>query len=984
MSLLGLALLAFTPSASAETIPQADYSLKLPAYDLKLRDYNFPSGLRIIFQEEHSQPIVAITTVIDHGSGSDPDAEKGIAHLVEHMNFRAKHEGLPKNMDYIKQVGGNFNASTSVDWTNYMTIAPKDSMVDLLKLEGLRLTDTLEGVTEDDVNTEREVVRNELRQRYENAIGDALSSINKQLFPVGHPYHIPTIGTHEGIDHSDLAAVKAFTAKYYVPANATIVVAGDFSLDDTGDIINKAFGDMPQLLVDPEHPDAELTLTEAKSRIKPERPPVPPPVDKGPVRVEGLVDTETVVVGWTMPAGFHEDQMSMQLAVNLVQSAMISQMYRDWNPVTDDPIEGVGCYLDPNKEASMALCFMEPTGGMSPEKTIEEIGDSLYTVWEPIDTASMQGIMIKRWQDWTMSNSKAQQMAGVLRTVDEVSALYGRATALAHHAHYTGSPTYFRDTFNEIPLADLEQAKTLAKTYLTRDRMVSVIVEPLSEEEKARRHAAVATGAEEHAYHGTQAATAFETIVDPSKLTPEALKKVVVVPDRTKIRELELENGLQVVIMPYGEAPLVHAGLFVYGGDDISTPWGLDAFSEWVTYRGDRIEATESLGQVAGAYYEQAMSNGRHLVAEGASGNLDAMLRRLRQESSQFGWRPADKAAAIRSGRNAMKSSGKSQEAWSERLLWERLAPGHPLGQWKDQAFYQGEESWSMEQVKPYMLAKYAPDNATLVVVGDLDPDAAEASIRSMFGGWARAAGAGGELPELLGPFAAQPDRQVLILDKPEANQFEINVACQAAPVGPEGVAALELMGDVMSEEAWRTLREREGLTYGAYAYTRAVAGGANSVHGWTLVQADAVGFSVDAFLKIFEQTARGEVDEAMLASAKWSRARKYVLGHQSGSQMLDRLQSVRAQGQGYDFFDQYPGHLAAVSAQDFPALLAPCIGHEVVTVIGPAVFAEQELPKYGIAYEVVDWEALADQQLTPKELKKAQKARAKQSADEG
>ena len=104
-------------SAPAEAeVPKADYRLKLDQYSIQLQSYPFPSGLHVIFQEEHSQPVVAVTSVIDSGSENDQPGMEGIAHVVEHLAFRAQHGDLPKNMDLIKQLGGSFNASTWTDW----------------------------------------------------------------------------------------------------------------------------------------------------------------------------------------------------------------------------------------------------------------------------------------------------------------------------------------------------------------------------------------------------------------------------------------------------------------------------------------------------------------------------------------------------------------------------------------------------------------------------------------------------------------------------------------------------------------------------------------------------------------------------------------------------------------------------------------------------------------------------------------------------
>ena len=225
---LGLSVL---PSAQAESLPRPNMNLELDDYQIDLRDFNFPSGLRILFQEDHTQPIISITAVIDRGSADDPEGREGIAHLVEHLWFRSLHGDLPKVWNVLHELGANLNASTASDWTNYMTVAPKDALVPLLRLEALRIAEPVLGVTAENVATEREIVRNELRMRYENTDGSALWYLRPKLYPEGHPYHNLGIGTHDSLNNITLEDVQEFCVENYTPENTTIVVVGDFEID---------------------------------------------------------------------------------------------------------------------------------------------------------------------------------------------------------------------------------------------------------------------------------------------------------------------------------------------------------------------------------------------------------------------------------------------------------------------------------------------------------------------------------------------------------------------------------------------------------------------------------------------------------------------------------------------------------------------------------------------------------------------------------
>ena len=135
-------------------------------YELTTGVYTFPSGFRVMFQSDNTLPVVASTMIIDHGSSDDPQGMEGMAHLYEHLWFRTEQGDLPKTWDLLNhELGCSINAYTQYDHTGYMTVCPADHLDKLVALEGLRLSDPMEGVPEDTIPTEIEVVRNEIRMR---------------------------------------------------------------------------------------------------------------------------------------------------------------------------------------------------------------------------------------------------------------------------------------------------------------------------------------------------------------------------------------------------------------------------------------------------------------------------------------------------------------------------------------------------------------------------------------------------------------------------------------------------------------------------------------------------------------------------------------------------------------------------------------------------------------------------------------------------
>lgn len=994
--------LALGPTPARAAVPPASYQLKLGNYDVQIRDFNFPSGLRIMFQSEHSQPVVAITLVFDRGSEHDQPGYEGIAHVVEHLAFRAEHAGLPKNWDLIAQLGGNINASTSNDWTNYMTVAPVDAMVPLLRLEALRMKDGVANVTQEVVRLESEIARNELRMRYENAaIGAAWDLAAEGLYPPDHPYRRSTIGNHESLSRIDLPHVQEFVRENYKPQYATIVVVGDFQPEQAWPAVLQAFETELELLMAPDDAKAYLALkTPAEKNafieawvprlqaymqqvgqtgVKPRvdcanRAPAPPRQTGETRRTKGMVDVETVVLAWSLPGGYCNEDMLYNVAANNLANQIYYTLNSDWNfSESDGALEGIGCFPSPDRYHTTMYCFIEPkaAGGNKGEALIKKAADALYLQW---DRSLNANPVYKAFFEWSFNSAKTSQMTDTLLSVDLVASLGGRATQTAMYTHFTGDPAYFSSNMNMINKVDFAQVQALAQKYLTRERMTSIIVEPMDKEERDRREAAAKAakgqGETAAAYHATKAEDRFRLLFSRESLTPEAIERVTVTPDVDAVQRFDLPNGLKVAILPYGEAPIVRVGLEVRGNNQTSDPVGLNNLAENLYSSGLGLAPDENPLRVA----SRVGASNNVIFAEGPAGNLDALLHQVRHNLEGYDWLSAKRVERVKKLRSDTHKAGDKASAWAGRVLSERLFPNHPLGFWWNNERLDQAATWTMDQYKAWIFRKWQPSNAELVIVGRVDPAEARAAVERYMGGWESRAADKSEVPDMPKP-TALPDRQVLVFDDPIATQTDITLGCQIVRDTSRETARAQVVSDVISDRLWKVLREDAGVTYGAYSGPSLYPGGAAALYMNSLVQNDAVGFAVKNMIKIGEEAADGKVDEDALLAAKWTRARQYGLGQQSGQQMLDRL--IGNDIDKLDFFKTYPKDLAAVSAADFPKVLSTCKGHEVITLIGPASYAVEQLTAEGIPFEVVDWEALHVSQLDKKELKAWQKKKA-------
>ena len=209
--------------------------------------HQLPNGLRIVLSRDDRAPIVAVNLWYDVGSRHEKPGKTGFAHLFEHMMFQGSvNVAKGEHFSLVQAAGGTNNASTWPDRTNYFETLPSHELELALWLESERLANLLPAMTQEKLDNQRDVVKNERRWSVDNQpYGAAYEKLFALLFPEPHPYHHPTIGSMEDLDAASLADVTEFFAAYYAPNNAVLTVAGDFDPPAGLALIEKHFGPIP-------------------------------------------------------------------------------------------------------------------------------------------------------------------------------------------------------------------------------------------------------------------------------------------------------------------------------------------------------------------------------------------------------------------------------------------------------------------------------------------------------------------------------------------------------------------------------------------------------------------------------------------------------------------------------------------------------------------------------------------------------------------
>ncbi len=219
----------------------------MTAPNVVFTDERLANGLRLIISQDHLAPVVAVNIWYNVGSKHEVPGKTGFAHLFEHVMFQgSKHVGKAEHIALVQAAGGTVNGTTWLDRTNYFETMPSHQLELALWLEADRMATLLDALSQENLDNQRDVVKNEKRSSYDNRpYGDWFHKIQEHVFPESHPYHHPTIGSMDDLDAASLEDVREFFRTYYVPNNAVLSVVGDVDPAQARRMVERLFGEIP-------------------------------------------------------------------------------------------------------------------------------------------------------------------------------------------------------------------------------------------------------------------------------------------------------------------------------------------------------------------------------------------------------------------------------------------------------------------------------------------------------------------------------------------------------------------------------------------------------------------------------------------------------------------------------------------------------------------------------------------------------------------
>ncbi len=412
---------------------------------LNIEEFSLGNGLRVVLNHDPAVPVVAVAVYYNVGSRNEREGRTGFAHLFEHMMFQGS-ENVPKagHFQYIMKAGGTMNGTTSTERTNYFETMPADQLPLALWLESDRMRSL--AVTQENLNNQREAVKEEKRLRYDNQpygqIFDMISAMIYKNFANAHS----TIGSMEDLDDATVEDVQEFFRVYYAPNNAVLVLSGSFAKETAKQLVETYFGDIPS---QPE--PAELDVSE------------PPEVsDDYREWDDPHAPLPAFLMGWKIPPRNTRKFKTLYLAGKLLYDGESSRLYQKLVKGDESVVQLFG-FTDERRGPSSILIGAIP----KPDQDLSAIRSAIMAEITSISEIGPTSDEIMKLQNQLINDAVRMRQSSMTR-----------AQAIAEYTLYDGDPKLINSELDELLSITAEEIRSTVSEYLNTDNRSLLDVVP--------------------------------------------------------------------------------------------------------------------------------------------------------------------------------------------------------------------------------------------------------------------------------------------------------------------------------------------------------------------------------------------------------------------------------------------------------------------------------------------------------------------------
>jgi zinc protease len=899
--------------------------------------YQLSNGLTVVVHEDHSDPVVYVDVTYHVGSAREQEGRSGFAHFFEHMMFQgSENVGDEQHFKIVTEAGGTLNGSTNTDRTNYFEVLPSNQLEVALWLESDRMGFFLDSATQKKFEVQRETVKNERGQNYDNRpYGVAAEKIAAALYPPNHPYSWLTIGYIEDLNRVDVNDLKKFFLRWYGPNNATLTIAGDVNVAEALKMADKYFGSIPKGVEVKSQTLAPVVLEQDRYISYEDN-----------IRLPQLNFTFV-----TVPAN-HPDEPALQALSDILGGSKASVFYKNF--VKSQMAQSANIY---NYGKELAGEF---------NLTIRTTQDKSLAQMDSLVRATFAEFEKRGVTDDDLKKFKASTEAQIINSLASVQ---GKGRTLAANQTFTNNPNYLKkeiELYNKITKEDVMR---VYNTYIKNKHAVILSIYPKGKPEMVAKKdnyvpPARNTNAVEGAEYKNLVYNKAKSNFDRSKKPAAGSNPVIVAPDYWTEK---FENGMKVIGAKTTEIPSVTIQLDIEAGhrfEDKSRA-GIASLTAAMMNEGTEKYTAEEISQKLdrlGSSVQVFGGNEKIVVyISSLTKNLDSTLA-IANEIILHPRFDAKDFARLQKQRLESIASQSTQATTIANNVFARLIYGenHLMGI-SSLGKKETIESLSADDIRKYYSSYISPSGSSLVIVGDIDKEPVMTKL-SFLKKWN-----GNKINHNPDPAIPSIDKtKIYLVNKEKAPQSEIRIGYMSIPYDATGdnykaTIMNYALGGAFNSRINLNLREQHGFTYGA----RASFSGTKYSGPYTAsagVRENATDSSVVEFMKEIKNYADNGIKGEELSFTKNSIGQSEALKYETPMQKAGFMSRILEYDLPKDFTEKQNVILKNITEAEINSYAKKLLPYDkmIILVVGDKSKVYPGLMKLG--YEVIELDADGNQ----------------------
>ncbi len=900
--------------------------------------YELDNGLNVVLHVDRSDPVVAIDLAAHVGSAREVEGRTGFAHLFEHLLFLDSENLGYGGLDEMNtRIGGDgTNGFTTNDMTQYFQAVPADALEKIIWAEADKLGYFINTVTQPVVDNEKQVVKNEKRQRVDNQpYGHNFYIISKALYPDDHPYNWQVIGSLADLEAATLQDVIDFYRRWYVPNNVTVTISGDFDPSEAKRLVDKYFGEIPR---GEDIEPLEVWRGELGAA-------------KSLYQEDNFATVPLLTMVWPAVEQYHPDTYALEILMEYLSEgkrAPLNEVLIDEEKLTSDV-----SMFNFTKEISGELYLFVNANA----------GEDLDALLPAIETG------FARFEENSISQTDLDRIKAGLEVefYDGIQSALGKAIQLGEYNLFTGDPGFINEDIKRIQSVTTDDVMRVYQTYIKGEPFISTSIVPKGELDLALQGATKAEIVEEEILQGAEqevvldptireferTASSFDRTVEPAFGEPYAIPS-------PEVWRTEMTNGIAVYGIESDETPLVYFSMSIDAGrtrGDVAKP-AVASMTADLLEKGTATKTTaeleDAIKSLGSSISISAGSYGTYIEGSTLARNFNDTVALVEEMLLEPRWDAEEFDLLKRRQLTEIDQAAGDPGAISLREEAKLLYPEDHMFSYRSYGTREKLKAVTLDDLKAFYAKNYAPANAALRIVGNVNQQMVLGAFTNLPARW--------DTPTPAPVSVAQAEdvsaSRIYFYDVPGAKQSILRLTRPSLaaidPAYPLAEAMNFLLGDIYTSRLNTELRVNKGYTYGIRSgFSGAKDRGTFSVR--SSVRSNVTKEAMQLIRNIVSSYGP-DFTEDDLEVMKGALLRNQALQTETLNAKLGVVEEISDYGYPDDYLAQNANRIEAMTLDEFKSLASEHLLPDAMNwlVVGDAATQAERLADFGFGEPVM------------------------------